>query len=155
MRKIGIIPFDVQNKAFAVLFVTSMARGRWILPKGNIKKSEHPFDAIHREAFEEAGVKGTILEDFPITVTISKKTKNGLELTPVTYYPYLVEEQFDAWPEDHKRQRHWTLIEQAHRAVHRADFLRLLNAFSELRPWITEAAWHNRAPQQLKRNRAQ
>lgn len=155
MRKVGLIPFDVQNEAIAVLFVTSMARGRWILPKGNVKKSEDPIDAVRREAFEEAGVKGHVLEEFPFTVPISKKMNDGLGVVPVTYYPFLVCDQFDEWPESKKRQRHWALIEQAHRAVHRADFLDLLKNFEALRPWITEVALRDKERLQSRRSKAQ
>ena len=40
MYRIGIIPFEVNDNAIAMLFVTSQTRGRWILPKGKRKVGE-------------------------------------------------------------------------------------------------------------------
>ena len=74
MHRVGIIPFDIRDENIAVLFVTSQSRGRWILPKGKKKKDETHIAACHREGFEEAGVRGEVFEDFPITVVITKST---------------------------------------------------------------------------------
>ena len=140
MHRVGIIPFDVKDDAVAVLFVTSQSRGRWILPKGQIKSRESQVEACHREGFEEAGVRGIVLEDFPSTVVIGKKTASGLQKVPVTYYPLLVQEQVDDWPEQCKRQRHWALIEDAPKVAYRVDYLSLVQQFEALKPWIIEAA---------------
>lgn len=140
MRKVGVIPFDIKDDNLAILFVTSQARGRWILPKGNMKRDEKAQDTAHREGFEEAGVKGILLEEFPMTVPIGSKQSDKLEASPVTYFPLYVQDQVDEWPERVKRDRHWSLIEQAARIVHREDFLELLNRFEALRPWVTKAA---------------
>ena len=96
--------------------------------------------ARHREGFEEAGVRGALLKDFPSTVVIGKKTETGLQMVPVTYYPLLVREQFDDWPEQSKRQRHWALIEDAPKVAYRADYLNLVQQFQALVPWIREVA---------------
>ena len=140
MRKVGVIPFDMKGENLAILFVTSQARGRWILPKGNVKRDEKALDAGSREGFEEAGVRGVILDEFPMTVPIGSKQSEKVEATPVTYFPLYVQEQFDDWPERGKRERHWVLIEQAARIVHREDFLEVLKRFEALRPWVTEGA---------------
>ena len=39
-HKIGVIPFDISGDNIAIMFVTSQRRGRWILPKGNLKSGE-------------------------------------------------------------------------------------------------------------------
>ena len=124
----------------ALLFVTSQTRGRWILPKGLAKKDETHTETCHREGFEEAGVRGVVLEDFPITVPITKQTDSGKQAIPVTYYPYLVREQEDEWPERAKRERHWALLEDATKVLYREDFLALIRQFESLREWISQAA---------------
>ena len=53
------------------------------------------------------GVEGVVLEDYPITVLITKQTERGKRVVPVTYYPFLVTAQVDDWPEKDRRQRHW------------------------------------------------
>lgn len=140
MHRIGIVPFDIKNQLTALLFVTSMTRGRWILPKGLAKSKESHSDTCHREGFEEAGVRGEVMKDYPITVLISKTTDSGMQRIPVTYYPYLVTKQENSWPEADRRQRHWTLIQDAAKVAYRDDFLGLIKQFQDLEPWIREAA---------------
>ena len=140
MHRVGIIPFDIKDQAMAVLFVTSQTRGRWILPKGLAKKNEKHVDTCHREGFEEAGVRGIVLEDFPLTVLISKKSNRPRQQVPVTYYPYLVQKQEDDWPDQGRRQRHWALIEDATKVTYREDFLALIRQFEVLVPWVSEVA---------------
>ncbi|MBU2533457.1 MAG: NUDIX domain-containing protein [Alphaproteobacteria bacterium] len=148
MHRVGIIPFDIQDDAVALLFVTSQTRGRWILPKGRQKRQETHVETCHREGFEEAGVRGIVLEDFPFTVKIGKSTSKGVQDVPVTYYPYLVLEQVDDWPEQLRRERHWALIEDAHKVAYREDYLMLIQHFQALREWITKAAKARKAAQQ-------
>lgn len=140
MARIGIIPFDMKGDALAILFVTSQTRGRWIFPKGVAKPGESHAETCHREGFEESGVRGTVLEDFPMTVLVGRQTKSGLEEIVVTYYPFLVDEQADSWPEEEKRQRHWALVQDANKVAYRADFSDLIDQFTKLLPWIKETA---------------
>ena len=53
--KVGAIPFDVKGEDIAVLFVTSVRRGRWILPKCDLQVRESHEKGCSRSAFEEAG----------------------------------------------------------------------------------------------------
>lgn len=140
MHRVGIIPFDTRDNAIALMFVTSQTRGRWILPKGRQKPQETHLDTCHREGFEEAGVRGHVLENFPITIPITKQAPEGVVRLPVTYYPYFVTNQADEWPEKKKRQRHWALIEDAPKVAFREDFLGLIRQFDQLRIWIKETA---------------
>lgn len=140
MHRIGIIPFAIKGKQIALLFVTSQTRGRWILPKGLARNGESHAETCHREGFEESGVRGVVLEDYPITVVITKQTGEGKQQNPVTYYPYLVTEQADEWPDKASRERHWALLEDATKVLYREDFLALIRQFKELKPWISQAA---------------
>lgn len=140
MHRIGIVPFDIEENAIALLYVTSQSRGRWIVPKGLIKEGESHVDACQREAFEEAGVEGIVFDDFPMTVSIGKRSENGVEQVPVTYYPLLVTRQHDEWPEKDRRERHWALIADAAKVTHRDDYLVLIRQFEKLSPWITRLA---------------
>jgi 8-oxo-dGTP pyrophosphatase MutT (NUDIX family) len=140
MHRIGIIPFGIEGDAMALLFVTSQTRGRWILPKGRQKRGETHAEACHREGFEEAGVRGVVLEDFPLTVPIGRQTPNGIEIIPVTYYPYLVVREDDDWPERKQRERLWVLIDDAEDVAFDEDLLALIHQFQALATWITNAA---------------
>jgi len=139
-HKVGAIPFDVSGDQLAILFVTSQRRGRWILPKGDLLTGESHKKGCKREVFEEAGVKGKMLMNFPITLPISKASENVIDTVAVTYYPMLVTKQFDTWSEDNKRERHWALLKDAKRVVDRADFANLIQLFEAISPWVLEAA---------------
>src|SRR3546814_1912898 len=89
---------------------------------------------------------------FPITVLVTKQTATGKRVVPVTYYPFLVTEQFDEWPEKDRRQRHWALIEDAPRVAYREDLLPLIKQFEDLRPWIIEAVGQYRSSQPEERS---
>ena len=78
MRRIGIIPFSLREDAVSILFVTSQTRGRWVLPKGKRKPRETHIETCLREGFEEAGVLGQVLEEFPMTVPITRQTSLGI-----------------------------------------------------------------------------
>lgn len=147
-HRVGIIPFDIEGDDIALLFVTSQARGRWILPKGKQEPGETPIQTCVREGYEEAGVRGVVIEHYPMTITVTKQVGPVKTRVPVTYYPFLVTEQVDVWPEKHKRLRHWTLFEDAARVAFKEDLLPLLKRFEDLKPWIIEvAAAHKAQPQ--------
>jgi len=137
-HKVGIIPFDVKEGNIAVLFVTSIGRGRWILPKCDLELKESHKEGCLRCAFDEAGVKGSLLDQIPMTNVITKSDFGATKNIAVTYYPMLVEEQLDEWPEFKKRQRHWALLDSADRVTDREDFLRVINLFASLKPFILE-----------------
>ena len=138
LHKVGVIPFITKGTRIAVLFVTSQTRGRWILPKGRLKSGESHEEGCKREAMEEASVSGKILKNFPITVLVTKSIKGTIARSPVTYYPFVVQEQHDNWPEQQKRERHWALLDDVAKVVSRDDYLSLLKLFEHLTPWIKD-----------------
>lgn len=152
-HKIGAIPFAVKDGRIAILFVTSRRKGRWIFPKGNRKKSESHEKACLREAFEEAGVKGAILTDFPLTAVIGKPSKPAHKKAAVTYYPLLVSTQHDKFPEAKKRERHWILLENAENITAREDYLNLIRQFHNLSPWLLKSAEGKKSPPPSKPKR--
>ena len=139
-HKIGAIPFVIKDGRIALLFVTSKRKGRWIFPKGNATKGESHNKASRREAFEEAGVRGRVFADFPITTIIGKASKPASQKTAVTYYPLLVNTQYDKFPEAKKRERHWILLENAENITAHEDYLNLIRQFRALSPWLLKTA---------------
>ncbi|MGA1781761.1 MAG: NUDIX hydrolase [Candidatus Puniceispirillaceae bacterium] len=144
-HKIGVIPFAISGDRVAIMFVTSQRRGRWILPKGNLKPDESHKKGCKREAFEEAGVKGRIMSELPMTHVVTKSSDGKLSLVAVTYYPMLVSKQVDEWPEQAKRERHWALLEDAERVTDREDFQQIIKQFAAIKPLILETAKRKKA----------
>src|SRR3954453_10989637 len=57
----GALPWRLgPNKRIEVLLVTSRRSGRWTIPKGWPMPGKSLAEAAEQEAFEEAGVRGTI-----------------------------------------------------------------------------------------------
>ena len=144
-HKIGVIPFAISGDRVAIMFVTSQRRGRWILPKGNLKPDESHKKGCKREAFEEAGVKGRIMSELPMTHVVTKSSDGKLSQVAVTYYPMLVSNQVDEWPEQTKRERHWALLEDAERVTDREDFQQIVKQFAAIKPLILETAKRKKA----------
>ncbi len=144
--RVGIIPFDMRGGDAVVLFVTSRTRGRWILPKGTVEPGESHGETGRREGFEEAGVRGVLLEEFPLHAAITRQTTKGIERIPVTYYPFLVSEQAADWPERHLRRCRWATIDAALGFADRADIVGLIRQFESLVPALAKLADRKRPP---------
>ena len=139
MKKVGVIPFQIIDGNITVLMVTSIRTQRWILPKGNLKSNESRKKGCLREAFEEAGIDGKILKDFPMTMVMPDKAEaNGV--LPVIFYPMLVENQAETWPEQNRRQRKWMGLDAALAEIPSKDVLNVLQHFKTLSPWVIKAA---------------
>jgi 8-oxo-dGTP pyrophosphatase MutT (NUDIX family) len=97
-----------------VLMVTSRTTRRWVLPKGWPMKGRTLAGAALREAWEEAGVIGTV-EDTPVGWYSYEKTrKDGPPLScRVEVFRVAVTDLARDWPEARKRRREWMALEQA------------------------------------------
>ena len=138
MKKVGVIPFQIIDGNITVLMVTSIRTQRWILPKGNLKSNESHKKGCLREAFEEAGIDGKILKDFPMTMVMPDKAEANGEM-PVVFYPMLVKNQAETWPEQDRRQRKWMGLDAALAEIPSKDVLNVLHHFKTLSPWVIKA----------------
>lgn len=109
----GVIPYRKKNGKTEVMLVTSIRRKKWIVPKGFIEYNMTPFQSAKKEAFEEAGVKGSnatkILGSY-------KVRKNGNELL-TKIYSMKVMRVFKDYPEKNLRKRKWYSVYDAAKKV--------------------------------------
>ena len=109
----GVIPFRKKDGRTEVLLVTSIRKKNWIVPKGFIEYNMSPFQSAKKEAFEEAGVKGSnstkILGSY-------KVRKNGSELL-TKIYSMKVTRVFKDYPEKNLRKRKWFSVYDAAKKV--------------------------------------
>ena len=109
----GVIPYRRKNGKTEVLLVTSIRKKNWIVPKGFIEYHMSPFQSAKKEAFEEAGVKGSnttkILGSY-------KVRKNGSELL-TKIYSMKVTRIFKDYPEKNLRKRKWFSVYDAAKKV--------------------------------------
>jgi 8-oxo-dGTP pyrophosphatase MutT (NUDIX family) len=104
------VPLRATGQGLEVCLITSMGRGRWIFPKGVVDPGEtHAITAL-KEAREEAGIEGALLEpaigqygDFKWSVRLS-----------VTVFAMSVERVYDTWLESGVRRRRWAFLDEAH-----------------------------------------
>ncbi|MEI6846634.1 MAG: NUDIX hydrolase [Chlorobiaceae bacterium] len=96
-RQSGVIPvFDG-----GMVLITARKSDRWIIPKGYIEKGLSPADSAAKEAYEEAGVIGTVHQKQAGQFRYHKFGKHF----SVQVYPLYIETMLDEWDEMHDRQR--------------------------------------------------
>jgi len=113
----GAIPYRHVDCEIAFLIVTSRATSQWIFPKGSLMEGLSPTESAAQEAYEEAGVLGTV-GTASVGSYSSVKFRSGVGGTvSVEMYPMEVTEQLDDWPEKHQRQRQWVTLAEARRLL--------------------------------------
>src|SRR5262249_12143751 len=100
------------------MLVTSRETRRWIIPKGWPKKGKLPHRSAAREAYEEAGVVGTVARRPVGSFGYEKSFKNGrVVLCEVYVFPLKVRRQNKQWPERRQREVKWVSASQAAKKV--------------------------------------
>ena len=118
-----------------VLLITSLGTKQWIIPKGWPKKKISSGQTALEEAYEEAGVHGTVSQAPIGRYNYQKFTKKGLALDcRASVYEINVSAMDDAFPEAGKRQLEWHTPEAAAALVSNAELSALLKAFSPSLP---------------------
>jgi 8-oxo-dGTP pyrophosphatase MutT (NUDIX family) len=114
-----------------VCMVTSRSGKRWVFPKGVIEPGHTPGEAALLEAWEEAGVVGT-LDPEPIGNYIYEKFDCPHH---VLLFRMRVIEVRDEWPERGLRDRAWLTVAEAIDRVEEPGLRELLRrAFGVNRP---------------------
>src|SRR3974390_1046266 len=100
------LPYRVNGRARPeVMLVTSRRGRRWIIPKGWPHKGQAPARSAAREAFEEAGVTGSVRRRPLGSFSYRKRLKTGRVVEcEVRVFALKVKRQSRQWPE--KAQRH-------------------------------------------------
>jgi 8-oxo-dGTP pyrophosphatase MutT (NUDIX family) len=134
LYQVGIIAFRVENGEVEVLLVTSRDTGRWIIPKGNIDKGFSPAKAALQEAYEEAGVRGSIVGSVPVGFyTYFKRLKCGtLVDTTVEVFLARAERQHKKWPEKKERSVAWLPVHEAIARIQEPSVAPLLHRVEEI-----------------------
>lgn len=110
--QVGVIPVRRGPEDSEVLIITSRTRGRWICPKGNVEEDCGPLGSARLEAFEEAGVAGSLA-----TPALGTYQHGDPPRVTVCIWLMVVEEIHNAWPEEDERTRRWLPLDQARRTV--------------------------------------
>ena len=117
-----------------VLLITSLNTRRWILPKGWPMDGMTLAQSAAREAFEEAGVEGTIgtepIGNYPY---LKDKKDGGAVACSVDVFALQVTGQAAAWPEHGARELLWLPLDQAAAKVAEPGLRQMLQDFAASR----------------------
>jgi 8-oxo-dGTP pyrophosphatase MutT (NUDIX family) len=113
-----------------VLLLTSRDTGRWVIPKGWPMDGRHSYEVAAREAFEEAGVRGTVENQTLGSYSYPKVLKNGLKVTcKVQVYALEVSEISKNFKEKGERETDWVSCDEAVTRVHEPELRSLFLQF--------------------------
>ncbi|SDW15330.1 NUDIX hydrolase [Roseicitreum antarcticum] len=118
-----------EGSQLQVLMIRSLQTQRWIIPKGWPMEDRTLAGAALQEAWEEAGVQGTVSEETVGAYTYRKIRKNGLPVPcRAQVFHVQVTGLADTFPEVKKRRRKWMRPQEAATVVAEADLATLLRS---------------------------
>lgn len=126
-RQSAVIPVREGGDAGPdVLLITSRKKKRWVLPKGVVDPGMTPAASAVKEAWEEAGIEGTVGET---PLGTYRYAKWGGTCTVEVFVMTGVTEAED-WPEAAFRDREWVSVDEARRRVDEDGLKAILDALS-------------------------
>jgi len=126
MNQSGVIA--IQNGRLCM--VTSRSGRRWVFPKGQIEPGQTPGEAALIEAWEEAGLVGT-LDPEPVGSYIYEKEGATFH---VLLFQMRVSEVREVWPERGFREREWVTVFEAINRVDEPSLRELLRRRFDIAP---------------------
>lgn len=123
----GVIPV---RDGLVCLVTSRSRRRRWVIPKGRIERGQTPPAAAVAEAWEEAGLVGSLRPAPAGTYRYTKFDREHL----VTVYVLDVADEQEVWPERGQRSREWVPIEVAIGRVDEPGLRTLLAAVLAVSP---------------------
>lgn len=111
-----------------ILLVTSRDTGRWVIPKGTIRRRESTYRAAQREAFEEAGVSGKIRK---AASGYYNYVKDDDQRLVVVAHLLKTTDEANEFPEHGERQRLWVAPTAAASMVDEPELKEMLVCLDE------------------------
>ena len=125
------LPMRRVNGRLEVMLITSRETRRWVVPKGWPMEGLSAAEAAAREAYEEAGVEGTVATSPLGHYHYDKRLKNGgRRRCRGDVFALEISEELDTWPEAGQRGRRWFDPAGAALAVEEPDLAELLRKLS-------------------------
>lgn len=126
-QQFAALPITIRDGETMVMLVTSRETHRWVLPKSWAEPKLAPHELAAKEAFEEAGLVGTISTEPIGHYSYDKRLPGGRSvLCEVGVFPMQVKRQLDIWPEQGQRKTDWFTLAQAAMEVEEGDLVTLL-----------------------------
>jgi 8-oxo-dGTP pyrophosphatase MutT (NUDIX family) len=133
-RQYGALPYRFRaDGSLEILLVTTRRTGRWIVPKGWKIKGKKPAKSAAQEAFEEAGVRGSVSQK-PVGSFVYDKWLDDEGIAAaceVRVFPLLVDHQESTWRELQERETRWVSPDTALELIEVAGLKDLIQLFVE------------------------
>jgi 8-oxo-dGTP pyrophosphatase MutT (NUDIX family) len=134
LRQCAVIPVRRKRHGKQILLLTSRETGRWIIPKGWPMRHRSPAEAALREAYEEAGLKGEVVEPAIGRYTYRKIGKHGAaRRISVEVFLMRVHRQLRNWPEKQERSFQWLAPAKAASFVKERQLAKLIEKAGRVR----------------------
>lgn len=134
VAQVGVLPWRKRKGVVEVCLVTSRGTGRWIVPKGWLMAGRTPAEAAAIEAWEEAGLKGTVSEE-PLGIYEYVKQSSPTRRSMVALlFAMRVRDEADKFPERRDRKRIWLKPKKAAARLDDPELARLVRRFSPSKP---------------------
>lgn len=123
-RQSSVVPYRVIKGGIEVLIITSSKNHHWVIPKGIHDPGLSAQESAAKEAFEEAGANGEVMDDLLGEYRYPKWDAH----CHVKVYPMRVDKltSQEEWQESH-RQRRWVSIDEAMQQVKNPDVSRMIS----------------------------
>ena len=128
LTQYGVLPVrTAAGGRLEILLITSRDTGRWVVPRGNPIPGKSPPESAAQEAFEEAGIVGTVEAEAIGLYSYQKRRRlRGAVPASVHLFRMEVAEERDDWPEKGERERRWFPAGEAAAAVHEEELAELI-----------------------------
>lgn len=134
-RQIAALPWRIfADGTLRIMIVTSRTNAKWMLPKGWPMDGKSDPEAALIEAYEEAGVSGSVSSSPLGSYHYTKLFADGSsKASQAIVYPIRVSSEEKVWDEKHQRERKWVRPRKAARMVFERDLARFLSDLSDER----------------------
>lgn len=122
-KQSAVIPFIRDGENLWLMLITARNGKRWIIPKGGIEKNMTPSSSAAKEAFEEAGVEGSVYP-FPVGEYRYKKRNATYQ---VQVFLFEIDKILPEWSESEFRKRKLILIEDTEKFIKNSDLKNIIN----------------------------
>ena len=130
----GALPYRfTKSGAPEILLVTTRQTKRWIIPKGWPIKGLKPAKSAAREAYEEAGVRGSVKTKAIGIFSYEKRLdEDGITIPcDVRVFPLLVKRKSKTWLESEQRIAQWLEPAVALSLVEEESLRSLISSFMD------------------------
>ncbi|MDQ6964701.1 MAG: NUDIX domain-containing protein [Mariprofundales bacterium] len=117
----AVIPYRIVDDGVMIMLITSSGGRHWVVPKGIHEPGLTAADSACKEAWEEAGIIGTITKK-PLGIYHYTKWKSDCR---VTVFAMQVTKLEESWQESHRKRR-WCQADEAISLIHQPALIPMI-----------------------------